>query len=341
MAGLAANRVAFRRGVDAPTPTLTPTPTPTSTPTPTLTPGPTSVPSPTPIAAPTPTPAFVQLSSRLPVPTMGPQLHFATNVLVLVTLSLPNASLQAFSIPVPMRVLPNGVGRPVSGNRGEEGTQWFLSPDAAAERIQSQFASSGDVAHVRNALASLSISQYLLSDQVSASAPASLSGTRAASGSALSTSRVISGIFGLSLPPTAARVGDLSLLFWTEGNLFRFLTRADDVAGLRRDGTFAILNEDGETFLTAETPLDPTRSYCLILSVRDDGPFDADPTPGSILNAPIFWVGAEITPTALPSSARSGGGCALGLAAPEPSWGGRSSWPWLCRSCSGGGGRGA
>ena len=123
---------------------------------------------------------------------------------------------------------------------------------------------------------------------------------------------VTSAALRVTLPAGAVRVSDLVLVKIADAATaqpFRLVSTASDLAA---DGTFGLW--DGQRFLLPSEVLGSTRTYTLILSIRDGGPYDLDPTAGAILDPSVLGIRTAPTPTATPATRGNGGGCNTGFA---------------------------
>ncbi len=124
---------------------------------------------------------------------------------------------------------------------------------------------------------------------------------------------VSSTALSLTLPAGAARASDVWLIKIADAATARPFGLVSTASELSADGTFGLW--DGQRFLLPSDALDPTRTYTLILSIRDGGPYDLNPTGGAILDPCVVGFRTDPTATATPAGG-GGGGCALGLLGP-------------------------
>jgi Synergist-CTERM protein sorting domain-containing protein len=111
-------------------------------------------------------------------------------------------------------------------------------------------------------------------------------------------------VFGFSLTPgSALKVSQFPMVKVLDASTARQFTLATSVAQLTSgEGRFAIAHNG--VILGAETTLQPSLSYTILFSIRDNGNYDLDSTAGSILD-PCVGV--------MSSTSSGGGGCSVAL----------------------------
>ncbi|WP_352424839.1 Synerg-CTERM sorting domain-containing protein [Aminomonas paucivorans] len=254
-----------------------------------------------PTPTPTPTPGGATVSPADPTPTVGP-----------VPTEGPTAAPTAPPAPIPTPLPVEAVSSDVPGLALASPGLVVLSASGLASSVPSSLLPLLGVWEGRDYPLSSTASGALATSGLGALDTGSLGALPVFAVRPVPEGGVVSLALNLTLSAGAGRVSDLALVKISDAATARPFALVSSPSGLAADGTFGLW--DGQRFLTPSDVLEGGRSCTLILSIRDGGPYDLDPTPGALLDPCVLGFRPAPTATTTPTPRRFGGGCNAGSA---------------------------